>query len=296
MKITKANIGTCVQKWTKEYIKQMKKENTPIEIKLENEKIHYIYYSNSEIYYLLRYYPAVQFLFIGLFILSAYWIFSSYRKAEQNNVWAGMAKETAHQLGTPISSLMAWVEYLKIKEVDSSILTEIDKDIVRLQVVADRFSKIGSVPELQLNHLMETIAETVNYMQKRCSSSIHINFINHCNTTHIFFNKVLLEWVIENIIRNAIDSLEKGKGNITVNTTENAHQVIVDITDTGKGIPSHKLKTIFEPGYTTKKRGWGLGLSLSKRIIEKFHNGKIFVKQSELNKGTTFRIVLNKPI
>lgn len=276
----------------KELILEMKNDNAPISIVLDGNRPHEVYYSNSEIYQILRYYPLVQFLVIGLFILFSYGLFNVYRRSEQNQVWAGMAKETAHQLGTPISSLMGWVEYLKTKQVDESTVDEIYKDIHRLQVVADRFSKIGSIPELEMQEIIPVLNEVVIYMQKRCSSSIQIKLETSHQNKSLKFNKVLIMWVLENLIRNSIDSLESGKGHIHLQVSEIDHAFIIDVVDDGKGIGNASLKEVFKPGYTTKKRGWGLGLSLSKRIIEDYHGGRIFVKHSDPAQGTTFRIIL----
>lgn len=275
-------------------IQEMKTNNKPIKIALANGRTHHVYYNNSVTYQRLKYYPIIQFFVIGLFFLVSYSLFNSYRTSEQNQVWAGMAKETAHQLGTPISSLLGWVEYLKLKNMDVDIVSEIEKDVSRLQIVADRFSKIGSTPELINQELTNIVRETVDYMQKRCSSSIVIRLDAPLELKNVVINKVLFEWVIENLIRNSIDSMETGKGQISVQLAQIEQSIVIDITDNGKGIQKNKIKEVFKPGFTTKKRGWGLGLSLSKRIIEDYHKGKIYVKQSELGNGTTFRIILNQ--
>jgi signal transduction histidine kinase len=225
-----------------------------------------------------------------IFILIAYMLFSTFRKAEQNQVWVGMAKETAHQLGTPISSLMAWIELLKSQGVDDSVTLEMQKDIERLETITERFSKIGSGGVLEEKNLNELLPKTLHYMKNRISSKVDFQFKLAHTPIHVKINEPLFEWVIENLVKNAVDAME-GNGTITFETTEQNGKVYIDITDSGKGIPSSKLNTIFEPGYTTKKRGWGLGLSLVKRIIEEYHKGKIFVKSSS-PQGTTFRIVL----
>ncbi len=274
-------------------ITYIKSVNTPIEVKLGDEQTNYIYYDNSFILKQLKYYPYIQLFLISIFILFAYWLFSSYRRAEQNQVWAGMAKETAHQLGTPISSLMAWVEILKAKNVDLGIIEEINKDTNRLKTVADRFSKIGSEAELSKTSVDDLLTLNIEYLKKRSAKGITYSFKKHPNK-EIFalINTVLFNWVIENLLKNSVDSMI-GKGQITVDiSNSNNETVIIDISDTGKGINPQDLKTVFEPGFTTKKRGWGLGLSLTKRIVEEYHNGKVFVKKSEVNKGTTFRISL----
>jgi len=278
----------------KQKLVEMKKYCSPIEIVFPNNSKQFVYYEDSTLIVRLIYYPYIQLAVIFLFILVAYLAFSSSRKAEQNQVWVGMAKETAHQLGTPISSLMAWVELLSLKNVDDEILTEVGKDVNRLEIVAERFSKIGSATALSPVNIIETINNVVNYMQSRTSAKVQYNI--HYSGNHELFvpiNVALFEWVIENLCKNAVDAME-GNGNIDISLYDQMQVLFIDFKDTGKGIPKSKYKTIFQPGYTTKKRGWGLGLSLSKRIIEEYHKGKIFVKSSELNTGTTFRIALKK--
>jgi signal transduction histidine kinase len=217
----------------------------------------------------------------------------SAKKAEQNKVWVGLSKETAHQLGTPISSLIAWVEYLKTKEVDTSYLNEMEKDVKRLEKIAERFSKIGSNPEHQTLNINETVKSSSEYIGTRISSKVKFNLILTEQPVNVIMNDSLFSWVIENLTKNAVDAMD-GVGSITYKIEENHKKVFIDITDTGKGIPKSKFKTIFNPGYTTKKRGWGLGLSLVKRIIESYPGGRIFVKNSEIGKYTTFRIELRK--
>lgn len=234
----------------------------------------------------------MQLLIIALFLLIAYTLFSTARNSEQNLVFVGMSKETAHQLGTPLSSLMAWIEHLKETTLDQSIVYEMNRDVDRLQTITDRFSKIGSQPALTHENTFKVLEHALDYLKQR--SSKNVQFIledNSSDNTEALLCVPLFEWVIENICRNGIDAMD-GKGRIKVSILNQNHKILIDITDTGKGIPKNKLKTVFEPGYTTKQRGWGMGLSLCKRIIENYHNGKIFVKQSELGKGTTFRIIL----
>jgi signal transduction histidine kinase len=236
----------------------------------------------------------VQLGIISLFIVIAYMAFSSSRKAEQNQVWVGMSKETAHQLGTPISSLMAWVAILEQNDENRAYISEMEKDINRLEMIAERFSKIGSVPELPLTDLQKTLDSAMGYMKTRTSKNIE--FILGFNTSGeviIPLNNSLFHWVIENLVKNSVDAME-GKGSITVKLLENENEAIIEFSDTGKGIPKGKQKTIFNPGYTSKERGWGLGLSLVKRIVENYHQGKIFVLNSEVNLGTTFRLILPK--
>jgi len=242
----------------------------------------------------LRYYPFFQLAVIALFLVVSYLAFSSSRKAEQNQVWVGMAKETAHQLGTPLSSLIAWQEFLKMKGTDAAYTSEIEKDIQRLQTITDRFSKIGAAPALQKENVRDVLQHSIDYIRSRTSDKVSFS-ISTTGADHVFapMNVPLFEWVIENILKNSIDAVG-GDGKIHITITDQHQFVYIDISDTGKGIPKSSYKTIFKPGYTTKKRGWGLGLSLSKRIIEDYHDGQIFVKSSDLNKGTTLRIVLKK--
>lgn len=275
-------------------ISEMESENEPIAVDLGDGEFHYIFYNDSALLKQLKIFPFVQFGVIGLFILIAYILFSTSRNAEQNQVWVGMAKETAHQLGTPLSSIMAWLELIE-PNVDASIIKELNKDVNRLNTITDRFSKIGSQPKLEAHDIVEVTKHAFDYMQVRISKKINLSFeASIPNGVLVELNTSLFEWVIENLLKNSIDAMQGG-GSIQLELAElNANQVVIDVTDSGKGIPRRKLKTVFQPGYTTKKRGWGLGLSLAKRIIENYHNGKIFVKQSEPNVATTFRIVLNK--
>jgi two-component system, sporulation sensor kinase D len=275
-------------------IAEMREENEPIAITINNSSVNYIFYSDSELLKQLKIYPYFQIIIIALFALISYYLFSTSRKVEQNQVWVGMAKETAHQLGTPLSSLMAWVEYLKLKgTVEENTLDELSKDISRLETITERFSKIGSVPKLEAENLNSVINDSLAYLKVRISKKVKVSF-NTQNNAEIFakLNPSLFSWVLENLIKNAVDSM-KGEGTIDVFITDQSQFIYIDITDSGTGIPKAQQKTIFEPGFTTKQRGWGLGLSLVKRIIENYHEGKIFVKQSD-ETGTTFRIVLNK--
>jgi signal transduction histidine kinase len=270
----------------------MTQENLPIKIDLGAGIKHYIFYEESSLLKQLKYFPYVQFTAIGIFLLIAYSLFSTARRSEQNQVWVGMSKETAHQLGTPISSLMAWIELLKAKQVDESIVIELKRDVERLNTIAERFSKIGSEPKLENENIIIVLESFIEYMKKRSSKNIRFEIKSSLkeNTT-AKLNIPLFEWVIENLCKNAIDAMD-GKGKIEIEVFESEKNIIIDFSDTGKGIPKGKLKTVFEPGFTTKKRGWGLGLSLCKRIIENYHNGKIFVKKSDANSGTTFRLIL----
>lgn len=273
-------------------IDKMKSQNK-IEVELNKGNKNYIYYMNSNVIQLLKIFPFIFLGIIAAFLFIAYLFFSTSRRNEQNQVWVGMSKETAHQLGTPLTSLLGWLEYLKSQNVSEEAIAEIEKDINRLQIVAERFSKIGSTPELHSEDIHLVLQESIHYMQLRTSSKIVYNY-NYYPEEYVSvkINKPLFEWVIENLFRNAIDAIN-GKGEINVDVTiQNQKWCIIDITDSGKGVPKNQFKMIFRPGFTTKKRGWGLGLSLTKRIIEEYHNGKIFVKWSEVNKGTTFRIML----
>ncbi|MCG8319801.1 MAG: ATP-binding protein [Cytophagales bacterium] len=264
---------------------------------LENDRVinyQYVYYRNSDLLYQLKYYPYIQLSIIFIFGLIVYMIFSYSKTAEQNRIWAGLAKETAHQLGTPISSLMAWVEYLRTDENQASkeVALELDKDIKRLEMITSRFSNIGSVPALREENVYEIVKNTVNYLESRVSKKVNFKISTVTEETYADLNKPLFEWVIENICKNAVDAMS-GVGEITINIIKaNEGRVIIDISDTGKGIPKTNLKKIFSPGFSTKKRGWGLGLTLVKRIIENYHKGQIFVKSSEQDAGTTFRIIL----
>ncbi len=266
--------------------------NDPIQVKFGQKVVAYVFYTDSVIITQLQYFPIVQFIIIGLFLLISYLIFSTFRRAEQNQVWIGMAKETAHQLGTPLSSLMAWIQLLESKGTEEEVITELNKDIERLEMITDRFSKIGSNPELKLESVVEVIDKTMSYLRPRLSTRVKFS-IQVDGESHIkaMINRPLFSWVIENILKNAVDAME-GKGDITIVVSHEIQNVYIDITDTGKGITGKNHKAVFQPGYTTKKRGWGLGLSLTKRIIENYHSGKIFVKRSEPGVGTTFRIVL----
>ena len=269
------------------------KEPIPILYDEVNKRYNYLYYRNSIILTQLKQYPYYQLSIIGIFILVAYLAFSSSRRAEQNQVWVGMSKETAHQLGTPISSLMGWINLIRETEKtdQEEYLLELEKDVKRLELITERFSKIGSAPKLETEIVDEILQDSINYLQLRTSQRVQFLLVKNEDELTAQMNVPLFEWVVENICKNAIDAMT-GEGSITMRTQAQGDSVLIDITDTGKGISPSKLKTVFKPGYTTKKRGWGLGLSLAKRIIEDYHRGKIFVKSSEINKGTTFRIVL----
>lgn len=280
----------------KSLLKQIEKSKLKNHIVVvPSEDKQYIYYSDSKTLEKLKLFPIIQILLISIFLFLGYWTFRSAQIAEQNQLWVGMAKETAHQLGTPISSLSAWIEVLKDKlsVEDLYISDELSKDFNRLEIVADRFSKIGSTPALQEENILFIIHEMMDYFSKRAAKNIQFSLIDNTNgLAKVNINKSLIEWVFENIFKNALDSME-GVGTVSISVNATISAVTIDIADTGKGIPKTKWLNIFEPGFSTKKRGWGLGLTLTKRIVEQYHKGKIFVLKSELNKGTTFRIVFN---
>ncbi len=284
----------------KEEIENMRDQYEPIVIANMNDQgevfnYEYIFYKNSSLLNQLQYYPYVQLSVIAIFFILSYLAFSYSRAAEQNRVWVGLAKETAHQLGTPLSSLMAWVEYLKAdpEYENKDITRELDKDIKKLELITSRFSSIGSVPVLQEEHIFEVIRVSINYLQTRISTKVKINLHPGDENLKVKINKPLFDWVIENICKNAVDAMS-GVGIIDINVEKSVEgNVIIDISDTGKGIPKSVIAQIFQPGFTTKKRGWGLGLTLVKRIIENYHQGKIFIKSSEAGSGTTIRILLN---
>lgn len=275
-------------------LEKMKSDNEPIEITLLDGNKNFIYYKESILLTRLFFFPIIQFGVITLFLLVSYIAFSASRRAEQNQVWVGMAKETAHQLGTPTSSLMASLELLRLKNVDEKVVTEFEKDVNRLEKITERFSKIGSAPKLQKQNIVETLTHAIQYIKARSSEKVRFS-TNFSENDKILvpFNASLFEWVVENLFKNAIDSME-GIGTISVQIDDRIQYLFIDIIDEGKGLPKSKYKTIFQPGYTTKQRGWGLGLSLSKRIVELYHDGKIFVNHSEIDKGTNMRIVLKK--
>ncbi|MCH6234627.1 sensor histidine kinase [Cognataquiflexum rubidum] len=270
---------------------QMKAEYEPI---VSEDSL--IYYRNSELLTSLRYYPYVQLSVILVFGVLAYAVFNQSKVAEQNRVWAGLTKETAHQLGTPIASLMAWMDYLKnspIWEENKEVIQEMDKDVVKLRMVTERFSSIGSKPSIQLENVFLVVDEAINYLRPRISTKVDIQVNGYADNIEAMLNKPLFEWVIENIVKNAVDAM-KGQGSISIDIVKESEKfVFVDITDNGKGMEKGMFKKVFNPGFTTRKRGWGLGLTLAKRIIEGYHKGKVYVKHSELGVGTTFRIILH---
>lgn len=280
--------------YLKNQLKKIKEKNEPIVVNLENGHFNRIYYKDSIILTMLIYYPYIQLGIIILFILVSYLAFSTSRKAEQNQVWVGMSKETAHQLGTPTSSLAGWIEIMQQKYPEISITKELARDVERLEKVTERFSRIGSKPALTNEDIVTIISRTIDYLKSRTSSKVM--FIgDYSKNLEVFIplNTALFEWVIENVSKNAIDAME-GSGEITFRITDTGKSAVIDISDTGKGIPKSAFKKIFTPGFTTKQRGWGLGLSLAKRIVEEYHNGHIFVRNSEVGKGSCIRIIMNR--
>lgn len=273
-------------------LRQFKKQNHSIPVDAGGIR-QTVYYGDSHILADLRYYPFILIAIIFVFIFIIYIVISNIQRNIQHQLWVGMSKETAHQLGTPLMSIVGWIEMLKEKESNRPWLEEMEKDVFRLQLIADRFSKIGSIPNLEDEDIVYHLNDMVDYMQKRSPQNVKITFEHDCSTSRVLLSAPLFNWVIENLIRNALDAME-GKGAIHIQLKNEDRKVTIDLSDTGKGIPKSQWKKVFTPGFSTKKRGWGLGLSLAKRIIEKFHEGELFVKSSELGKGTTFRIVLRR--
>lgn len=291
------NLDTALVQSDSNYLKkkvtQFKKEHAPILLEVNKEPLIYnkYYYGNSVLLNQVRYYPLIQLMIVALFIFITLLTITTRNKSTQNQVWAGMAKETAHQLGTPISSLQGWIEMLKENKTD--IADEMDKDVNRLKLISDRFGKIGSKPQLEERNIVVQIENMVAYIKRRSTDRITFELNSIKSEVLAMISGPLFDWVIENLLKNALDATE-GVGTIKINIKEEAGDVIIDVTDSGKGISKKNISKVFKPGFTTKKRGWGLGLSLSKRIIEQYHKGELFVKFSEPGRGTTFRIVLHK--
>lgn len=291
------NIDTTGIKNVNVYLNKLRvrfeKENNPIEVKYKQDVYGTIVYGNSELLNKLKYYPLALLLIIILFAAVVFFFYRSSRVATQNKLWSGMAKETAHQIGTPLSSLIGWTEILKIENVNPDHITEIEKDIDRLQTITERFSKIGSIPSLEKSNIVTETQNSYDYLKARSSKLIDFEFITPNQNIYVNLNAQLYSWTIENLVKNAIDAM-KGKGKLKIEILSNDKYVHIRVSDSGKGIPKHLFKKIFEPGFTSKKRGWGLGLSLAKRIIEDYHNGKIKVISSEIDKGTTIQISLKQ--
>jgi signal transduction histidine kinase len=278
-------------------LKIFRSQNPPLEIKWSDSPYtaNRYYYGHTALLDQVRYFPLIQLLLVAVLIFFIIYSISSHNKATQNQVWAGMAKETAHQLGTPISSLEGWIEMLKETGTKTDILIELEKDVGRLKLVSDRFGKIGSTPIVEKSDIISQIEHMVEYIKKRTTDKVHFAIETHgAKIIQVKISKPLFDWVIENLLKNALDAME-GKGKILVDIKEEKKEILIDVSDSGKGISAANIRRVFKPGFTTKKRGWGLGLSLSKRIIEQYHQGELFVKQSDLGKGTTFRIVLKNP-
>jgi two-component system, sporulation sensor kinase D len=274
-------------------LQQLKNQNEPIAIEYIPGKFQYLYYGDSSLLSKLKYYPVALLLIIFLFGAVVYNFYKSTKMATQNKLWAGMAKETAHQIGTPLSSLIGWLEIMKADNVDETTVSEIEKDIVRLQTITDRFSKIGSEPVLEPKDIIEETKDSYTYLQSRFSKQVEFSFKAPKNPIVVPLNSALHSWTIENLVKNAIDAM-KGKGKLKVKIVEEGKLVKIYVSDTGKGIPRNQFRSVFEPGFTTKKRGWGLGLSLTKRIVEEYHKGKIKVFDSEIGKGTVMEVSFKK--
>lgn len=294
--ISNTNIDTVVathfEKHLQNKLEEFKKMHAPIIADYGIGK-NYVYYGESYLLTQLRYYPLVQLAIIFLFLFVVLIALSAAHRSLQNQVWVGLSKETAHQLGTPLSSIEAWVELLKESNCNEEVLIEMQKDLGRLKLVADRFSKVGSAPQMEEEDLLVRVKTMVSYMQRRAPAKVIITLQSNEEEVPVNISGPLLDWVLENLMRNALDAMD-GKGKIEIKITNHPQQVWIDVCDSGKGIPGHQIKKIFNPGFTTKKRGWGLGLSLSRRIIEKYHHGTLYVKHSEVGKGTMFRIILRR--
>ena len=275
-------------------LRHLKGSENKIEIKIDEEETQYLYYEDSTLLRRLAYFPYIQLAVLILFFAIAYFALMSIKRAEQNKVWVGLSKETAHQLGTPISSLMAWTQLLETMGVDKSIVTDMDKDVKRLSTIADRFSKIGSMPDKELVPINEAVTSSLEYMRARIPKrvSLHIHTDDRTNNG-VMLSQTLFAWVMENLTKNAVDAMD-GEGRLDITVEDSPNNVVILVKDTGKGIARKNFKNVFTPGFTTKKRGWGLGLTLVKRIIEEYHNGQIYIKESEVGKGTTFGIELPK--
>jgi signal transduction histidine kinase len=276
-----------------DFWKSLRKQNDPIIIRIGPNQVQHLYYGNSSLLNKLKYYPVALLLIIFLFGALVYNFYKSTKMATQNKLWAGMAKETAHQIGTPLSSLIGWLEIMKADNVAETTILEIEKDINRLQTITDRFSKIGSEPILEVKNIIEETEQSFDYLKSRFSSQVDFSFKAPKKPIMVSLNPALHSWTVENLVKNAIDAM-RGKGKLTLEIVNDTNFVNLLVTDTGKGIPKHQYKRIFEPGFTTKKRGWGLGLSLTKRIVEEYHKGKIKVLNSEVGKGTTIQVTFKK--
>ena len=277
----------------KSVLKRLKSQNEPILINISEGKTHQLYYGDSDLLNKLKHYPVALVLIIVLFAGLVYNFYQSTKMATQNKLWAGMAKETAHQIGTPLSSLIGWVELLKTEDIESSTVLEMERDIDRLQTITDRFSKIGSEPILEIKDISSETQKSYDYLQSRFSKQVAFSFTAPKTPIFVLMNPTLHSWTIENLVKNAIDAM-KGRGDLAIEIIQEGNRVHINVSDTGKGIPKNQYKTVFEPGFTTKKRGWGLGLSLTKRIVVEYHKGNIKVLHSEIGKGTTMQVSFDK--
>lgn len=276
----------------KQKINEMEDKYPPFEIQLPNFNNQFVFYDNSDLLNYLRYYPYALGLFIGVYLLFSFWFLRTIKKSDESMLWAGLAKETAHQIGTPLSSMIGWIEIMKLdKNRNEDGLVEINKDINRLKTISERFSKIGSVPELNDLNLKETIQQNFDYLKSRISRKVIFDLKTPSSEVLTPHNRILISWVIENLVKNAVDAM-KGEGNLTINLYYKNKNILIDVKDSGSGMSNAQIRNAFKPGYSTKKRGWGLGLSLAKRVIQEYHNGDIKIAESEVGKGTTFRIVL----
>jgi signal transduction histidine kinase len=280
-------------KYLEKKLTELKAEHPPIDWEISDSPrlLYKVYYGNTALLNEVQYYPLVQLLVVSLFIGLLIALITTQNKSTQNQVWAGLAKETAHQMGTPITSLRGWVEMLKEQQPDSDVVGELEKDVDRLKLVSDRFSKIGSQPQLEPTNLLTLLSDMMAYMKRRAPGKIQFDLQAPQEAVMANISPTLMNWVMENLLKNALDAMD-GTGSITVKMTANDAHVTIDVTDTGKGISSGNLQKVFAPGFTTKKRGWGLGLTLSKRIVEQYHKGQLFVKQSAPGEGTTFRMII----
>lgn len=276
----------------KQKINEMEEKYPPFEIQLPNFNNQFVFYDNSDLLNYLRYYPYGLALFIGVYLLFSFWFLRTIKKSDESMLWAGLAKETAHQIGTPLSSMIGWIEIMKLdKNRNEDGLVEINKDINRLKTISERFSKIGSVPELHDLNLKETIQQNFDYLKSRISRKVIFDLKTPSSEVLTPHNRILISWVIENLVKNAVDAM-KGEGNLTINLYHKNKNILIDVKDSGSGMTNAQIRNAFKPGYSTKKRGWGLGLSLAKRVIQEYHNGDIKIAESEVGKGTTFRIIL----
>ena len=293
--INKANVETIENDSLKlqEFLKTIKNQNDPIKVQFASDDYNLVYYGDSPMLNKLKYYPIALLLVAFLFGGVVYNFYRATKMATQNKLWAGMAKETAHQIGTPLSSLIGWLELLKLENIDESTIEEIQKDINRLQTITDRFSKIGSEPVLEKRDIIAETKSSFEYLQARTSKQVSFDFRAPSKPLYVSLNPTLHSWTIENLVKNSIDAM-KGKGKLSIEIVEGEMLIFITVTDSGSGIPKSKFKTVFEPGYTSKKRGWGLGLSLTKRIVQEYHKGKIRVVSSEIGKGTTMQISFRK--